>query len=139
MATIDFEKSRLQPLTTDALLESRVADLIGRAIARKLWFLFLDDEQVQLPLLIPVEGLPLLPDSGLEIIAQRIEETMEEVGAHSVAAVIERYADAALTESDRGWANALHDAFAANGIRLRGILLSHRRGVRWLAQDDYRF
>jgi hypothetical protein len=24
-------------------------------------------------------------------------------------------------------------------VPVRGILVSHRKGVRWLAQDDYRF
>lgn len=135
----NFEETRLQPLTTDALVQERVADLIGRAIQHQLWFLFLDDEQVQLPLIIPVGELPARPDAFLGTIAANLHEAMEAAAASAVIVVIERYADAGLTAADRAWARAVHDAFEQAGIAVRAILLSHRRGVRWVAQDDYRF
>lgn len=139
MKTPNYEETRLQPLTTDALLEARVADLIGRAIKRQLWFLFLDDGQVQLPLIIPVDDLPVLPDAHLDTIARQMSAAMDAAGARSVVIVIERYAESALTDADRAWARSLHDAFEQGRVTVRGILLSHRRGVRWVAQDDYRF
>ena len=73
----NFEETRLQPLTTDALVQERVADLIGRAIQHQLWFLFVDDEQVQLPLIIPVGELPARPDAFLGTIAANLREAME--------------------------------------------------------------
>ena len=139
MKTPGFEETRLQPLTTDALIEARVADLIGRANQRQLWFLFLDEAQVQLPLMIPIDGLPARPDPTIGNLVHLVAEAMAMEDARSVVAVIERYADATLTVADQEWARALHDAFAQQQVPLRGILLSHRRGVRWVAQDDYRF
>ena len=41
--------------------------------------------------------------------------------------------------ADTAWATAIHDEFDAQGVPVRGILLSHRRGIRWIAQDDYRY
>ncbi|MEO6944598.1 MAG: hypothetical protein ABI053_07790 [Lacisediminihabitans sp.] len=60
-------------------------------------------------------------------------------GAHSFVFVLERYADATLIPADIAWARALHNACTEAGVALRGILLSHKCGVRWVAQDDYRF
>ena len=53
--------------------------------------------------------------------------------------VIERFASSDLTAADTAWATAIHDEFDAQGVPVRGILLSHRRGIRWIAQDDYRY
>jgi hypothetical protein len=135
----NYDETRLQPLTTDALVQERVADLIGRAIQHQLWFLFLDDEQVQLPLIIPMGELPGRPDAFLGTVAANLHEAMEATAASTVVVVIERYADAALTAADREWALAIHDTFEQAGIGVRAILLSHRRGVRWVAPDDYLF
>lgn len=135
----NYEDTRLQPLATDALVQERVAELIGRAIQRQLWFLFVDDQQVQLPLLIPMGDLPTRPDAFLGTVAATLREAMEAEAAAAVIVVIERYADAELTAADREWALAIHTEFERAGVTVRAILLSHRRGVRWIAQDDYRF
>ncbi|MEO7005676.1 MAG: hypothetical protein ABI275_10285 [Terrimesophilobacter sp.] len=135
----NYDETRLQPLTTDDLVHERVSDLIGRAIQHQLWFLFLDDDHVQLPLVIPVGELPTRPDAFLGTIAAQLHEAMEAAAARAVIVVIERYADAALTGADREWALAIHDSFEQAGVVVRAILLSHRHGVRWVAQDDYRF
>src|SRR5690606_19547044 len=103
------------------------------------WFLFLDENQVQLPLLIPLDDYPSSPDASVHHLARAIGQAMETAGADSVVVVIERYAASALAPADVGWAKAIHDAFDLEGLRLRGLLLSHNRGVRWVAQDDYRF
>jgi hypothetical protein len=134
-----YEETRLQPLVTDALIEERVAALVGRACQRQLWFLFLDEDQVQLPLLVPIDDPPTQPEENIGNLVRLVEEAMEATDAHSVVVVIERYAEAVLTANDRAWAGSIHNAFDAQAIPLRGILLSHRRGVRWVAQDDYRF
>ena len=132
MKTPNYEETRAEPLTTDALVTERVEELIGRAIQHQLWFLFLDAHQVQLPLVIPVGELPARPDAFVGTLAQRL-------AAASVIVVIERFAQPELTAADREWAKCLHDALDENGVAVRGVLLSHSRGVRWVAQDDYRF
>ncbi len=139
MRTPSYQDTTAQPLDTEVRIEERVRALIGRASRRQLWFLFLDGDQVQLPLLIPLDDLPARPDETVSDLAQGMGEAMKAAGAESIIVVIERYASSALTPADTSWAKALHDAFDQDGIRLRGILLSHNRGVRWVAQDDYRF
>jgi hypothetical protein len=133
-----YEDSKLVPLSTDALIQQRAAALIGKAIRRQLWVMFLDGNDAQLPVLVPIDGMPTEPE-GDGRLSQALRELVDGVGAHSVILVLERYGGQELTASDVAWAGALHDAAASADIRLRAILLSHRHGVRWVAQDDYRF
>lgn len=139
MAIPTYEQSRLEPLLTDAEIVRRVGALIGRADRRQLWLLFLDDEQVQLPLLIPVDHLPAeLPDDGAGLFAMAVHDTARTVGGASAVFVIEELHGPEITAHDREWARAIHSACDREGMPVRGILLSHRDGVRWMPQDDYR-
>ena len=132
-----FDGVQSMPLDTDALIEERVGDLIGRAAARQLWFLFLDELDLQLPLLIPIDGLPFRPDTAqtLEVL-ERVREVMGDIGASSIVVVFERYGPAALDDRDIEWAKSISTACAECGVELRAELLSHRSGVRWIAADD---
>lgn len=134
-----YEDIQALPLQTDADIEQRVAELIGRANLRQLWLLFLDESNIQLPLLIPVDGLPTEPatEQTASVIA-RVNDLMGEIGAASVVLVWERYGAATLTAQDAAWVRSLHGACDEAQVRLRAMLLSHRTGVRFLAQDDYR-
>jgi hypothetical protein len=139
MRTPSYHEAATQPLTSPVLIEERVRALIGRACRRQLWFLFLDADQVQLPLMIPLDDLPSAPDDSVHDLARAMGQAMEAAGAESIIVVIERYASSALTSADVAWARGVHSAFDLERIPLRGVLLSHNRGVRWVAQDDYRF
>lgn len=127
---LPFEQAATQRLTTDALIQERATELVGRAVTRQLWLLFLDANDVQLPLIVPLDDLPSMPLGDTEV----YREIIDACGAASVVAAIERYGEETLTESDRAWARHLR---ANIGPVLRGILLSHRLGVRWIAEDDY--
>jgi hypothetical protein len=132
-----LDSTALNPLTTDSQIQERVANLIGRANVRQLWLLFLDELDLQLPLLIPIDGLPALPsDEQTAEVIDRVREVMGEIGASSVIVVLERYAAANLTEQDRAWATSISRGCEASGVPLRAQLLSHRSGVRWIAADD---
>jgi hypothetical protein len=139
MRTPSYEDARTQPLTSQVLIEERVRALIGRACRRQLWFLFLDANNIQLPLMIPLDDLPSAPDDAVHELARAMGRAMEAAGAGSIIVVIERYASSALSPADIAWAKGVHDAFDLEEIDLRGVVLSHNRGVRWIAQDDYRF
>jgi hypothetical protein len=132
-----FDEARAHPLTSDSEIETRVSGLIGRANQRQIWLLFLDSDDVQLPLLIPIDGMPVRPDDSIAGFAATVASSMSEIEASSVIVVLERYADATITESDRLWARAISAAFSDRSLRLRALLISHRRGVRWFAADDY--
>jgi hypothetical protein len=132
---LPFDQAALEPLTTDVLIQQRVADLVGRAIRRQLWLFFLDENSVQLPLVMPCDDLPVYPpDDPVPVYA----DFAEGCGATSIVAVLERFGDDELTPADTAWARHLHDS-CAGLVPLRAVLLSHRRGIRWIAEDDYLF
>jgi hypothetical protein len=132
-----YDAAALVPLTTDAAIQDRVEQLVGRANQRQLWLLFLDEFDVQLPLLIPIDGLPITPsDDETARLLDRVREVMEEIGASSLVVVIERYGAATLTPQDGDWARSIHRACEASGLSLRAQLLSHRGGVRWIDGDE---
>lgn len=132
-----FDETQLLPLTTDAAIEERIAHLVGRAISRQLWLMFLDQDDLQLPLLIPIDGLPDSPtdDQSAEVL-DRVRDVMEQIGATAIVVVLERYGSETLTAQDVEWARSLRRGCLRGGIALRAQLLSHRGGVRWIAQDD---
>ena len=128
----------LPPLTSDALIQQRVSSLIGRAARRQIWFLFLDEQSRQLPLLLPIDDYPSRPDDeDADRFAHLLREVGDSAGAAGVVIVIERFADATVSPSDVAWARALREAAADSPLELRGLLLSHAKGVRWIAADDY--
>ena len=134
-----YDETRTLPLTTDIDIQQRVSQLIGVAVRRQLWILFLDDGSVQLPMMVAIDDHPIRPDGTVADLAERVERTLIHERANSVIVVIERYASSDFTAADIAWAAAIHDEFDTQGVPLRAILLSHRRGVRWMAQDDYRY
>jgi hypothetical protein len=135
--SVPYEETELLPLITDEDIERRVADLIGRANSRQLWLLFLDELDLQLPLLIPIEGLPSEPtDDQAAAVIERVRELMGEIGATSVITVLERYGAATLTAQDAMWVRSLGRGCAERGVTLRAQLLSHRTGVRWIAPEE---
>ena len=134
-----YDETRTLPLTTDIDIQQRISRLIGVAVRRQLWILFLDHSNIQLPMMIAIDDHPMRPDATVADLAERVEHTLIDAGARSVIVVIERFASSDLTAADTAWATAIHDEFDAQGVPVRGILLSHRRGIRWIAQDDYRY
>jgi hypothetical protein len=138
MKTSSDDDRRLTPLLTDSDIENRARELIGRANQRQLWLLFLDRDGVQLPLLIPIDGLPLEPtEQEAESIVERLRELMERIEAVAVILVLERYGSDTLTAQDATWFRALAENCSSRGVDLRGLLLSHRAGVRWIKRDEY--
>jgi hypothetical protein len=128
----------LLPLTSDTLIEERVRILIGRAHQRQLWLLFLDRQDVQLPVLIPVDSLPGDPEPSATVaVIGRVLDLMEDIGSHALIIVWERYGSSTLTPQDLAWARSLASACHQARVPLRAMLLSHRSGVRWIAPDDY--
>ena len=140
MKRLNYEQALTAPLRTDPDIEKRVANLIGRANLRQLWLLFIDHDDIQLPLLVPIDGMPSepLPEHTTEVI-EHVRRVMEDLGAAGLILVWERYASATLSPQDAAWARSLHQACDEQGVSLRAMLLSHRTGVRWIAQDDYRY
>jgi hypothetical protein len=128
-----------EPLTTLQLVEARVASLIGRAQGRQVWLLFLLPDDVQSPLIMPVSDAPLVPcEADLPAWSRVIREASEAVGATAVVVVLERVGGPRATTADRAWARLTVDACRDAGVALRAVVLSHRRGVALLEEDEYR-
>ena len=136
--TINYSTAREHPLVTDELIEQRVSDLVGRACRRQLWLLFLDENDVQLPLLMPTDDFATRPDPAyVEALVRGIKAVMETAGAVQLIVVWERYSGPELTPLDKAWARDVGAGCAREGVLVRAQLLSYKRGVRWIAPDDY--
>lgn len=126
------------PLLEDRDLRERVSALIGPAYRRALWPILLDRAGFQLPILYPVDGLPVHPD---EQKTERIVATLAKAVAHhdvgSLAFALERPGRAFLGETDRVLARHLSAACHRRAIPLRALLLVHDEGVRVITESEY--
>lgn len=103
---------------------------------RQLWLMFLDAEAFQLPLLMP-SSIPRHPGKRhTDNFAHFVGDLVEELDAAAVVFVLERPGSDSLSQTDREWlglaANACHRA----GVLLRGPLLCHDGGLRWIGPED---
>lgn len=137
MTPQSYEDVRDVALISDENVLERVTDLIEHALRRQVWLMFLDDEARQLPLLMP-SYVPRRPQrNALEPFAEFIGGLFEEAAAASMVIVYERVGSDTISEGDREWLRLIHSACLAEGIPLRGPLLAHNGGVRWVAAEDY--
>lgn len=124
-------------LDSDDKLLDRARDLLEHALRRQLWLMFLDEEGRQLPLLMPID-VPRRPgareSSGF---ARFLGELVEDFEAASVVIALERRGGEGVTATDAEWFRMGRDACTAAGVPLRGPLLCHSGGVRWVAVEDY--
>lgn len=128
------------PLRTDEELADGVYQLLGPALRRQVWLLFLDEDSYLQPLVMPCDDLPEPMTSADSLTLGRFAgAAVEHIGASSTVLVVERPSGPWLTEPDRALMRGMHDGCLAAGTPVRAVLLSHRRGVRWVARDDYGF
>ncbi|UOE45773.1 hypothetical protein [Agromyces larvae] len=146
--TIPADEAALIPLTTDAALQERVTDLLQCAFRRQWWTLYLDADDRQLPVIMPMAGYPHdptepvidgsgFPGTAAQLLADRLAMMIEDLGAASVVFVWERPGSAESTPADRAWARELADACRAETVRVRAQFIAHSRGIRWFAPDDF--
>jgi hypothetical protein len=122
------------PVITIDDARERVHGLIGPAIRRQLWVMLLDADGWQLPALIPVEGLPLLPEpKSMPNLASVMHAVLSaEAPGGSVILTLERPGPASLTAPDQAWAEQLRVAFETL-VPITGMFLAHDDGVSDLA------
>ena len=132
-----YEDVRDIALSSDEAVLARVSDLIDRAFRRQVWLMFLVDEARQLPLLMP-SYVPRRPEEGaLAPFGEFIGGLFDEVAAASMVIVFERVGSDTISDGDREWFRLIHSACVVENIPLRGPLLAHSRGIRWIAMEDY--
>ena len=121
------------PLRTDDDVARRVADLIGCAAGSdKLWLLFVDGDDRQAPVMMPVEEMSGPPDDELvaalgDVVDGILPDLATPSGVGSVVFVRERRGADYVLPVDRAWADALVAMCRKRGIRMRGVHLSTPR------------
>jgi len=117
-------------VTTTGQARERVRELVGHAHSRQLWLMLLDANGRQLPLLIPVAGIPLRPEPGsVQPIAARLGAILSaEAPGGSAILTLERPGPAALSAPDQAWARELEASFG-KVMRITGIFVAHDEGV----------
>lgn len=122
------------PLRTDADVLRRVRELVGPATADQLWLMFVDGDDRQAPVVVPVEDPPPAPDALVgalvQILAGMRNDLSTAAGPGSVILTRERRGPGGVLPADRAWADALTAGCAGAGVRLRGFFLSTPSGVR---------
>ena len=117
---------------------ARVRRLVGHAVTdRQLWIMFVDGDDQQVPVVVPISDLPRNPDRrGLTALTAVLggmrAELATDRGPGSVIFTRERTGNDAVIPLDRAWADALADACRAAGVVLRGVYLSTSGGVQRL-------
>ena len=119
-----------RPVVTDDELLARVESLVPVAVRRQLWTLFLDADQVQLPMVVPLEGIPERPDRlAVERWGDALDEVASEFGVSAVVFVLERPGPAVDSASDVAWRDALSGLSAARRYAVRAVLTCTSDGV----------
>ena len=143
MTRLDANDTTQLPIATDQDIEQRVASLLQRAIRRQWWTLYLDVDDLQRPVLMPMPGYPAHPHepcgdegSAAEVLANRLASIVAEIEAAKVIFVWERPGDDELTGGDRAWAGALGSACRDVGVAVRAQLILHDTGVRWISVEE---
>lgn len=129
-----------EPLRTDADL-LRWARFINHGVhprVRTLWVLLLDEEDVPLPTVIPVEGIPDLPDAeGTVGIAEALGSLLAGSAPEGcVVLLLERPGPAQRTQADHAWHTMLRWAMAEAEVRVRAAFLAAEGVVLPFALDD---
>lgn len=116
------------PLIGDAAIAVRITEILGddESAGRTLWTFFLDARQVQSPVLLPVDDLPLDPSpklaaSLLNVLAQTLATDGD---GGSVLFTVQRPGPMAANAGDRAWAQLLRDEAGRLNVPVSGIFLA---------------
>ncbi|MFM9878216.1 MAG: hypothetical protein ACKVOG_10310 [Rhodoglobus sp.] len=135
--TLHFDDVSAVALDTDDEIVARVRDLLRNAIRHQVWLMFLDAHRQQLPVIMPTDVPPAPSDDDPERIGAFICELAGELEASTVIVTYERVGAAELSDVDRVWLRALHEACENSQVAFSGPHLCHRRGVRAVEPADY--
>lgn len=123
-------------LATDEALLERVRELVEGAYRQQLWFMFLDDDDRQLPLLVPFD-VPDRPEGEHRArLGPFVAALVDDIRPRCIVVVLERPGIDTLTSGDREWFAVVDDACRVAGVHRRGPILAHDDGFRWIAAED---
>lgn len=126
----------LAPLDTDIDVLDRVDQLISQNERRdrSLWLLFLSADAVQLPVILPIDGMPADPEpDDAERICDVLATVLDDAAPGGSAVItLVRAVDGGTTECDQRWLKAFKAAAARRDVRIRLFCLATTDGVRRL-------
>jgi hypothetical protein len=132
--TPDYDMSA--PLMTDADVLERVGSCIDQQsrTGRSLWIMFVDPGGVQLPVLVPIDGVPESPEPGdARAVCHLITQVLSDAAPGGSAVIsLTRPGTGHVRESDQHWTSTLRKAAADEGTTLRMVCLATRDGIRRL-------
>jgi hypothetical protein len=121
------------PLRTDEDVLRRIDLLIDQDARqeRSIWLLFVSATGVQLPVVVPIDGVPERPDLTSArtlcwVIAEALRNNVP--GGHAVV-VLTRPGAGSVDETDLDWATTLHRAAGDRGASIRMVCLATPFGV----------
>ena len=127
------------PVRTDEDLLRRIDLLVDQDARqqRSIWLLFLSASGVQLPVVVPIDGVPERADlttarSLCWVIAEALRNNVP--GGQAVV-VLTRPGTSGAGATDRDWSTTLHRAARDRGASLRMVCLATPAEVRSLSLD----
>jgi hypothetical protein len=123
-----------QIIAKDSDARELLSSALGPALRRQLWAFLLDADGMQLPVVIPIDGIPASPGEGeLRSIVSSLGQVLDEFGSGgSILFALERPGAEAPHGFDELWADGLHAAAHVEGVDVFAIYLVHNDGVRML-------
>jgi hypothetical protein len=124
-------------ITTDADLYRFWAALMGPLgfSTRSLWLAVFDENHRPIPVLNPVEGIPVEPTSFLAGWVAFARTVTEASRAHSAAVLYSRPGTGPMTARDRRWARGIHDVYDGP-VWLRPTHFANDERLLVFAPDD---
>ncbi len=119
------------PLTFDAQIITRLTEIVGSLTSRRqLWIIPLDSTGRQLPLVMPIDGIPARPPTRmLHNLLVLLRDAFGASGAESVIYALQRTGSAEVTADDLAWAHAIRRQGKVSGLAVRGVYLCSTAGV----------
>jgi hypothetical protein len=119
-----------RPLDTTPDLLRLLEHFFPVAIRRQLWTLFLDEADVPVPVVVPLDGIPLRPSTeAVRRWGDAVEAVAREFGAVRVVFVVERTGSRATRASDLAWRDALLRALDDHRCDVRAVATCTDDGV----------
>jgi hypothetical protein len=121
-------------IANDAHAREFLSAMLGPALRRRLWAFLLTADGRQLPVVIPIDGIPASPaDDDVRSIVSSLGEVLDEhAPGGSILFALERTGHGSPHGFDELWGDGLHSAANELGVDLFAVYLVHDDGVRML-------
>lgn len=128
-----------EPLRTDADLRRWARFISGglNPLRRTLWVMFLDRDDKPVPTVLPIDGIPDLPDEEASRMAHNLSKIGQDMApGGAVVLMLERPGVMRRAAADDAWHSMLRRELTAAGMRVRAMFLAAGGQVETFALDD---